>query len=91
MEPTFGLMKSARLPQETQKASVTGNSLVPLREPGRDLVSTEPPRRDMPTAEPATEVRSRGGFVNVRKMSPRQMADLAIKLHGQGVLSYEEY
>ncbi|MEQ9329453.1 MAG: hypothetical protein RJQ21_19380 [Rhodospirillales bacterium] len=91
MEPTFGLIKSARLPQETQKASVTGNSLVPLREPGRDLVSTEPPRRDMPAAEPATEVRSRGGFVNVRKMSPRQMADLAIKLHGQGVLSYEEY
>jgi hypothetical protein len=91
IEPTFGLMKSARLPQETQKASIPGNGLVPLREPSRDLVTTGPSQRDTTAVEAPVEVRGRGGFVNVRKMSPRQMADLAIKLHSQGVLSYDEY
>jgi hypothetical protein len=91
IEPTFGLMKSARLPEQTQKASVPGNSLVPTRRPGRDMVATEVPAANRAEAQPPAETRPRGGFTNIRKMSPRQMADLAMKLHSQGALSYEEY
>ena len=91
IEPTFGFLRTTRPPAEMPDNRGPGTSLVPARQAGRDLVAPEAAAIEKAEAENRALPPSRGGFTNIRKMSPRQMADLAMKLHSQDVLSYQEY
>ena len=91
IEPTFGFLKTTRPPADIRENNSPGTSLVATRQPGRDLVAPEAAAIEKAEAENRALPPSKGGFTNIRKMSPRQMADLAMKLHSQDVLTYQEY
>lgn len=69
----------------------------PTPSPGRALVPVRPASLPAPTAPPeqprdvATPFRDLSLDANVRKMSPRDMAEVSMDLYATGALSWEEY